>query len=122
MKAWVGKSLIVIGVVHTAFGVIALGDLIAPAIREGVFNSITAAGPPERNMTFRFFIVDFMTLLLGGLIDWVERKGVGIPRFMPWGFLALMGCRLRHDAGLGLLASLGADGRNVPPKQQGARR
>lgn len=50
-KAWAGKSVIVIGVVHSAFGLVVLGDLLAPAIREG--SSTPSQQRVRRSATWR---------------------------------------------------------------------
>lgn len=57
-------------------------------------------------MAFWYLLFGFMTLMLGGLIDWTERKGVGTPAFLPWGFLALavVGCVMMPASGFWLLS------------------
>lgn len=105
MKAWVGKSVVAIAVVHFLFGLVMFGDLIAPAVREGFFNTIGEAHPAERNMAYWFLMLGFVTLMLGVMIDRVERAGIGIPAFLPWGFLAftVVGCVMSPASGFWLM-------------------
>lgn len=105
MKAWVGKSVVAIGVAQCLFGVVVLGDLLLPAVREGLFDTIGVSSPPERNMAYWFLLLGVMTLMLGGLMDRMERAGVGTPGFLPWGFLglAVVGCVMSPASGFWLL-------------------
>jgi hypothetical protein len=105
VKPWVGKSVVAIGIVHCLFGVVVFSDLLLPAVRGGLFNTISASTPPARNMAYWFLMLGAVTLLLGGLIDWVERTGTGIPGFLPWGLVAftVIGCLMSPVSGFWLL-------------------
>jgi hypothetical protein len=47
----------------------------------------------------------FSLMIVGGLIDWIERKGLELPPFLKWSLLALtiIGCCMVPSSGFWLL-------------------
>lgn len=88
MKAWIGKWLIGVGVVHVLFGIVFMHSVLNVLWQEGLFNTIN--GQPPREMVFWFLVTGFLTVIIGGLVDRFEKSGLGLPRFLAWSFLALV--------------------------------
>lgn len=105
MRVWIGRSLLLIGVIHVVFGIVFFGDAFAPVLREGVFNTVTQAAPPDRGIAFWFFFAGFLTLVVGGLVHHVESLAIAFPGLLPWSLLALAvaGCVLMPVSGFWLL-------------------
>lgn len=110
MKAWIGKSIVAIGVIHCMFGSIVFRKTLAELSREGFWNTVN--GQPQREFAFWFIFFGVMAILLGLLMDWCERKFHELPVFLGWGLLALtvVCCTLMPISGgwLLLIPSLGA--------------
>ena len=87
MKRWIGRSVIVIGLLHTVFGLIGFRDTLATLFGEGIINTVN--GQPDREMAFWFIFFGFSTMILGALIDWCESKEIRLPRATGWGLLAI---------------------------------
>jgi hypothetical protein len=79
MRAWIGRTLLLIGVIHSVFGIIFLGDALAPVLREGVFNTVTLVPPSDRGTAFWFFVTGAFALMLGGLVHHDERLAIAFP-------------------------------------------
>lgn len=105
MRAWIGWSVLGIGVIHTAFGFVFFGEVFAPWFRDGIVNSLGEAAPPLRNIAFWFFFTGFVLMILGGMVEYVERRGMPLPVFLPWSLLAMaiVGCVLMPASGFWLL-------------------
>jgi len=89
MKPWIGKSLIVIAIIHTLIG-IGLGvseGIFAEMLGEGLVNTVVQQY--DRNAAFWFLYSGFGLGLLGMLLDWCERRLRETPRFLGWALLAL---------------------------------
>lgn len=52
MKAWIGKSIIVIGILHSILGFLVFYDVIYTLINEHLFNTIMLARQPDREAAF----------------------------------------------------------------------
>ena len=93
MKAWIGKTLVGIGLLHTVFGVVRFGfrqAVLGDMLREGLFNTIrSSVDDPLRAAAFWFFVVGFALMLIGSVIDRLERLGQPLPRSTAWGFACL---------------------------------
>lgn len=87
MTAWIGKTLFAIGVIHTLFGLVFMRGTLALLWSEGLFNTVN--GQPRREAVFWFLFTGSLLLILGALIDRLERSGSGIPAFLAWSFLVL---------------------------------
>jgi ABC-type multidrug transport system permease subunit len=87
MKSWVGRSILVIGMLHTLVGVAAFHEVLLSILREGLFNTIPLNRQPEREAAFWFLFTGFALLIIGGLVVWIERNRMDTPVFLSWGFL-----------------------------------
>jgi len=87
MRAWIGKTLFGVGVIHSVFGFVFMRSTLAVLWSEGLFNTVN--GQPRREAAFWFLYTGFLLLILGALIDRLERSGFGIPPFLAWSFLVL---------------------------------
>ena len=87
MQLWIGKAVIIIGVIHSVFGFVFFFGTIANIFDEGVFNTVN--GQPVREAVFWFLFSGFLIILFGMLINWVEGEGIEIPRFVGWSLLLL---------------------------------
>ena len=103
MRNWIGKSLMVIGIIHSIFGFIVFHNIIADLIREMLFNSIDRQ--LDRNTAFWFLFTGFAIIIIGGLVDWAERKHSELPSFLKWSLLVItiLGCFIMPKSGFWLL-------------------
>jgi len=108
MKKWIGKSLLVIGIIHTVFGIVVYQGVICELAKEFLINSI--GRQPERLAAFWFFITGFCLMIIGGLINWIEKKKIQFPPFLKWVYMALTisGCIMMPASGLWLMLIPGA--------------
>ena len=84
-NAWIGKLIIGIGVIHSAFGIIGFRSEYAQWFREGLWNSVQ--GQPNREFPFWFLAFGILSIILGAFVDWVEHKHADLPRFLGWSIL-----------------------------------
>jgi len=82
MKAWIGKTIMAIGVLHTLVGIFAFRARLGDLAREGLVNTIGRS--EERQFTFWFLICGIVLTILGAAVNWVERTGLPFPRFLGW--------------------------------------
>lgn len=103
MKIWIGRAILVIGLLHSLFGFVAFRGILAEIWSELLFNTVDRQ--PDREAAFWFLITGFALLIIGGLVDWIEQKQLAIPAFMRWGFLTitLLGCFIMPKSGFWLL-------------------
>ncbi len=87
MKNWIGKSIIIIGIIHSVFGLVMFRSTLSEIINEGVFNTVN--GQIMREFTFWFIVFGFLAIILGCLVDWCESQEIKIPNFLGWGLLVL---------------------------------
>lgn len=87
MHAWIGKSVVFIGIVHTVFGFVVFRSTLAELVRDGLVNTVN--GQPEREFAFWFLFFGFMAIIAGALIDWCDRTVKALPAFLGWSLLAL---------------------------------
>ncbi len=87
MQAWIGKSIIFIGIVHSLFGFVVFRSTLAGLLRDGLVNTVN--GQPEREFAFWFLFFGFMAIISGTLVDWCERIYEKLPGFLGWSLLAL---------------------------------
>jgi hypothetical protein len=85
MKAWIGKTIFAIVLIHTIVGFVMFRDVISHLAAERFINTVGIQ--PDRNAAFWFFIGGFSLLIFGGLIDWIERRELELPPFLSWAFL-----------------------------------
>ena len=87
MKRWIGRTLLAIGLLHTAFGLVVFSSVWAALLREGLLNTVDRQ--PMRAAAYWFLFFGFVLLLLGALVDWCEAQGITLPAFLGWGLLAM---------------------------------
>lgn len=118
MKCWIGKSIMFIGAVHSAFGFIGFRQTLAELLREGLINTVN--GQPKREFAFWFILFGLFAILFGAFVDWCERSGFKLPSFLGWGLLVmtLIVITIMPISGgwLLLAPSIGAILYNVPRK------
>jgi len=98
----IGKIIIILGIIHSIFGFIFFRNIFPELVREMLFNSIKYQ--LDRQTAFWFIYFGFATLIIGGLIDWIEHKNLELPSFLKWSFLAitLLGCFIMPISGIWL--------------------
>ncbi len=87
MKRWIGRSIVIIGLLHTVFGLITFKNILAVLLREGIVNTVN--GQPDREMAFWFIFCGLFMLVFGALIDWCESKEIKLPLVLGWGLLTI---------------------------------
>ncbi len=101
--AWIGKWFFAVGVIHSLFGFLFMRSTLGVLWSEGMLNTVN--GQPPREAVFWFLYTGFLLLMLGVLIDQVERRSLAIPWFVPWGFavLTVVGIVVMPISGIWLL-------------------
>ncbi len=56
---------------------------------EGLLNTVN--GQPRREAVFWFLATGLLLLILGGLVDHLEKSNLPIPNFLPWSCAVLTG-------------------------------
>lgn len=87
MKPWIGKVIIAIGIIHNTVGFIFLGKFGKPILMEGIFNTVN--GQLEREAFFWFMFGGIAMILVGALINWIEKSNLAFPKFISWSLLAV---------------------------------
>ena len=87
MRAWIGKTIVIIGVIHSVFGFAVLHSTLAELVSEGLVNTVN--GQPMREFTFWFLFFGFLAIIFGAFVDWCERQQINLPHFFGWSFFAL---------------------------------
>lgn len=87
MRAWIGKTIIVIAVIHIIFGLTDYSSTFAEIIDAGVINTIN--GAPLRDLAFWFVFFGLTIFVFGFFVDWCEREYHDLPDFLGWSLLAL---------------------------------
>lgn len=103
MERPVSKSLLVIGIFHTLFGLFFFGGPLVEMLFEGLINS--SRGIVEREFTIWFLYGGVLFLLLSVVIGRLEREALELPRQLGWGLLALavVGAAITPASGFWLL-------------------
>lgn len=87
MKTWIGKSIVVIGIIHTVFGLVVFRGIFETLFSEGLFNTVNQQ--PDREAAFWFLFSGFALLIIGVLVNWIERTLTTFPLCISWSFLIL---------------------------------
>ena len=105
MKAWIGKTLVGIGVAHSMVGLVWFRPVLGILFDEGLFNTITLVQSPERESAFWFLFAGFALMIIGGLVNRIERLNGYLPPFLGWSFavLTILGAMIMPVSGFWLL-------------------
>lgn len=103
MKPWKGRALLGIGVLHSIYGFVEFSVPLTTLVREGLFNTVN--GQPVREAALWFLFSGFALMILGALVDWIERRPLPLPGFLRWSLsiLTLLGCLIMPRSGFWLL-------------------
>ena len=85
--AWIGKWLVAVGVIHLSFGLVFMHEILTLLWSERLWNTVN--GQPPREAVFWFLSTGIVILIVGVLVNQVERRGAAIPGFVTWSFAAL---------------------------------
>lgn len=83
MRRWIGRWLMGVGVVHAGFGTVIFAEPLSGILRDGVWNAVD--GHAGRPLAFWFVFLGLFTIVFGGLVDWIESRGLRLPRRLGWG-------------------------------------
>ena len=103
MRAWIGKSLVAIGTIHSIYGFVFFRKIIGQFAGERFFNALGSQF--DKHAVFWFLMTGFTLMIVGGLADSIEKKGGELPSFLRWTILALtiIGCFMIPASGFWLL-------------------
>jgi len=109
MTRWVGRWIILVGVIHCVFGSYIFFEPLFGIVRDGIWNAVD--GYPGRPLAFWFVFLGMLTILFGTTIDQTEKDQRPITAFVAYGFsfLTLLGI-LAMPVGGGWLMIPGAVG------------
>ncbi|MBU0567578.1 hypothetical protein KKC52_05950 [bacterium] len=112
MKAWIGKSFIIIGIIHTAFGLVVCHTILGQLVREGLFNTIS--GQYDRESAFWFLFSGFAIIIIGALVNWCEHMDGQISPQFSWLEFSRDHCFwCRYNAFIGILVAFRANSRYI---------
>jgi len=121
-RRWIGRWILVVGVLHALLGFGIYIDSVVAVIRERLWNTVndTVQGRP---LAFWFIAAGFLVALAGALTSWIEAR-LEPPRFLGWtllGFAAVgivmmpvSGFWLLLPPGVALVARRVRAARNLP--------
>jgi hypothetical protein len=89
MKAWIGKSLFIIGAGHSLVGFIVFRSTIALMIKEDLVNTIPLNGNSSKEAAFWFLFTGFALMIIGGLVNLIENKNINMPAFLLWSLILM---------------------------------
>ena len=61
MRAWVGKSIVVIGTLHSIFAVVVFHDIFTVMTSERLFNTVQLNSQPNREAAFWFLLTALLS-------------------------------------------------------------
>jgi hypothetical protein len=105
MKAWIGKTLFLIGIVHTIVGIAFYKAILGSMVDEGLFGTISISGDYDRDAAFWFLFAGFMLMIIGALINWFENHNQAVPKFVEWSMtiITIVGIVIMPASGFWLL-------------------
>lgn len=123
MTRWVGRWIILVGVVHCIFGAVVFFEPLSGIVRDGIWNAVD--GYPGRPLAFWFEFLGLLTILFGATVDRMEKDRGEFPAFLSYGFLimTMLGILTMPMGGGWLLlpAAIGLMRKKAkPPKDVGA--
>lgn len=86
--AWIGKWIASVGLLHFIAGFLIYADAWRTIAGRGFVASINDFD--QTATAFWFAAVGPLLMILGALIDWIERNGDAPPRWLGWAMLALL--------------------------------
>ena len=107
---WVGRSLLVIGALHVAYGVVTFHPALARIAAAGFWNAL---GDRDRQLAYWFVFAGVAVSLIGILVDAAERERRVLPRAFTLGLLALAAISVVLDPASGFWLVLAAAVRSV---------
>lgn len=84
MTRWVGRWIILVGVIHCVFGAVVFFEPLSGIVRDGVWNAVD--GYPGRPLAFWFEFLGMLTILFGVTVDQTEKDRNVFPAFLGYGF------------------------------------
>lgn len=87
MTRWVGRWIILVGVVHCIFGAVVFFEPLSEIVRDGIWNAVD--GYPGRPLAFWFEFLGLLTILFGATVDRIEKDRGRFPAFLSYGFLIM---------------------------------
>ena len=87
MTRWVGRWIILVGLIHCVFGAVVFFDPLTGIVRDGVWNAVNDyAGRP---LAFWFELFGLLTILFGASVDQIEKNQQAFSLFLRCGFAIL---------------------------------
>ncbi len=103
-RRWIGRTILAIAALHTLFGLISFGGVVAALFSDGLFNTVGAS--PMRAAVVWFLIAGFFMATTGMAIDQMEAGGLH-DKVAPVGWVLLaisaLGILLMPASGFWLL-------------------
>ncbi|HEY2738283.1 MAG TPA: DUF6463 family protein [Thermoanaerobaculia bacterium] len=101
-RRWIGRWLLVVGIVQVLLGIGTYIDPVVAILREKLWNTVDAV--PGRPLAFWLIFAGLLLALLGALASWSEAREP-LPRFLGWTLLvfAVLGIVLMPISGFWFL-------------------
>ncbi len=101
-RRWIGRWLLVVGIVQALLGAGTYIDPVVAIVREKLWNTVDAV--PGRPLAFWLIFAGLLLALLGALAHWIEAREP-LPRFLGWTLLvfAVLGIVLMPISGFWFL-------------------
>jgi hypothetical protein len=90
MRVWIGKSVVAIGIVHCVVGLIVYRSVFLEILGARLVNTVSLTGDLARAEAFWFLLTGVAMMIVGGMIDRMERLGQPLPPATRWGFAAVV--------------------------------
>jgi hypothetical protein len=87
MTRWVGRWIILVGVIHCLFGAVVFFEPLSEIVGDGVWNAVN--GYAGRPLAFWFELFGLITILFGATVDQIEKNEQVFSSFLRYGFSIL---------------------------------
>ena len=87
MTRWVGRWIMLVGVIHCVFGAVVFIEPLSAIVADGVWNAVN--GHAARPLAFWFELFGLITILFGATIDQIEKSQQVFSSFLRYGFSIL---------------------------------
>lgn len=104
MKHWIGRWLIAVSVIHTAFAFFVFHSVLLSIVQRGVFNTVD--NDPMTAAVAWFFLFGVVLFICGLAVSALEQSSANrIPKTLGWSLLALctLGVILMPESGFWLV-------------------